>query len=526
QTPSAAPATVEGRVVSTSGEPLRKAELTLRTMGERGAAAGGYRATADNSGNFAFRAVAPGRYMLISERPGYVRQVFGARQGVRGGPPIELVPGQQMTDLVIKMIPHAVVTGKVTDSDGDPVLRASVQALRTRYFRGKRQLMPVGRAEANDLGEYRIFGLSPGKYYFSVSVPQYNFRGPQRSSGGRESGYAATFYPGVADPAQAGAIELSAGTELRGIDFRLSQTPTVRITGRVIDGITNQPAQNVSVMLLPRDGASFGFNRNIGMARGPEATFELAGVAPGSYLLAANRMIQGSRSRATVQQPIEVGTGDIEGVVLALMPPVQLSGIIKVEGQNTASPEGVGVILESEHGPMFNSPSGTVKTGSNFIIEGVGAGSYKVNVFDRTRTLYLKSVRFGERDVTGSVINIAAGAAPGHLEITMSADGGQLTGAVLDGSEQPASGITVVLAPSAGQRDRHWLFKTAVTDQNGGFAIQAIAPGDYTAFAFDALEEGMQLDPEFLMKHQANGTSVEIEERGLENLQLRVIPNE
>ena len=41
--------------------------------------------------------------------------------------------------------------------------------MRSQYFNGKSRMLPTGRvANTNDLGEFRIFGLAPGRYYLSA----------------------------------------------------------------------------------------------------------------------------------------------------------------------------------------------------------------------------------------------------------------------------------------------------------------------------------------------------------------------
>lgn len=51
--------------------------------------------------------------------------------------------------------------------------------------------------------------------------------------------------------------------------------------------------------------------------------------------------------------------------------------------------------------------------------------------------------------VLESGLNLTAGPPAGGLEVVLSTAGAQVEGAVLDGSERPARGATVVLAPEA-----------------------------------------------------------------------------
>ena len=47
-----------------------------------------------------------------------------------------------------------------------------VQVSRLQYMQGRKQLGRSGGATTNDLGEYRVFGLAPGRYYLNANYRQ------------------------------------------------------------------------------------------------------------------------------------------------------------------------------------------------------------------------------------------------------------------------------------------------------------------------------------------------------------------
>jgi len=171
---------VEGRVVSAaSGEPLKKAFVTL----VRTASSAGHprppSTTTDENGHFLLNDVVPGNYSLAADRNGYVRLEY-ASGGVNlsyfgTGTILSLVPGQHVKDVLFRLVPAAVITGRVVDEDNEPLLGATVQALRYGYVRGQRQLVPAGEEQTNDLGEYRIHSMAPGRYYVSAVYGRGNF---------------------------------------------------------------------------------------------------------------------------------------------------------------------------------------------------------------------------------------------------------------------------------------------------------------------------------------------------------------
>ena len=69
----------------------------------------------------------------------------------------------------------SLITGRVVDEFGDPATDVQVSALRYQFVQGTRQLTAAGRVvTTNDIGEYRLFGLSPGQYFVSATYRSNN----------------------------------------------------------------------------------------------------------------------------------------------------------------------------------------------------------------------------------------------------------------------------------------------------------------------------------------------------------------
>src|SRR5205823_5143910 len=142
--------------------PIRKALVTV-TAGGRGAAA--TVVVTDDSGRFVFNALAGGRYQVTASKPGYVNASYGAARPGRPGTPVQLIEGQQLTSIIIKMAHGAVVTGTIFDQNGEPLPSARVTLMRYVFSQqsGERTLQPFGAAgTTDDRGIYRIFGIAPG----------------------------------------------------------------------------------------------------------------------------------------------------------------------------------------------------------------------------------------------------------------------------------------------------------------------------------------------------------------------------
>ncbi len=139
-------ARIEGHVVSQSGEPVRKA--TVRLQG--GQPPTTYVEVSDGAGKFAIEALPPGRFTISASRAGF------------NSPPnstITLQAGQVKTDVEIKLVPLGVISGQVTDQDGDPVVGVYVSAMRVQYNGARRQLGGGAQAQTDDQGNFRILNI-------------------------------------------------------------------------------------------------------------------------------------------------------------------------------------------------------------------------------------------------------------------------------------------------------------------------------------------------------------------------------
>ena len=232
---------VAGTVVSISGEPIRKANVHLQGgSSQPGQLPFNYGESTATNGTFVFDDVAPGRYMLTVEKTGFVATRYGARSNATPGTQFTLTAGMELKDLTLKMTPQGVITGKVLDQDGDPVTTATLQVLRYAYTRGRRHA--ANRAAAtnvNDLGEYRVRRFyTPGRYYISAIVHCNTSVAQHRSGPGRagevQEGAVTTYYPNGADVSGAAAIDVTAGSETRGIDIHLLRAKVYTVRGKAV----------------------------------------------------------------------------------------------------------------------------------------------------------------------------------------------------------------------------------------------------------------------------------------------------
>src|SRR4029453_10631092 len=141
--------------------------------------------------------------------------------------------------------------GRIVDEFGDPVTDVSVSAMRYQYVQGSRRLMPSGRGvQTNDVGEFRVYGLSPGQYFVSATLR--NFMGPQTETTDR-TGYAPTFYPGTGNVAEAKRVSIAPGQSMAAVNITLFPIQTCKVSGIVLDG-DNRPLPGAAVNAMQRIG--------------------------------------------------------------------------------------------------------------------------------------------------------------------------------------------------------------------------------------------------------------------------------
>jgi carboxypeptidase family protein len=325
---------LEGMVMNAStGEPLGKAALTLRRVDAPpgppgyGGPSYSYSATSQASGGFAIAGIEPGKYRLSATRTGFVAVDYGARDYLQPGSTITLEARQRMSGVMLRMTPNGVITGHVVDEDREPVAFLQVQAMRYRYTQGKKQLVSYGGATTNDLGEYRIFGLPPGRYFISVSARRgYGQDRRPAAQTGQEEEYVATYYPGTTEVASASPLEIGPGALFTGADIALGKRRTVHVKGHITDN-TGLERRRPMVMLVPRGPGGVSATRSSGVDA--NGNFDLRGITAGSYTLLATIPDRGRSFSA--KMPVEVGSGSVENLSLTLTPGMTLSGAVRLD---------------------------------------------------------------------------------------------------------------------------------------------------------------------------------------------------
>jgi 5-hydroxyisourate hydrolase-like protein (transthyretin family) len=435
-----------------------------------------------------------------------------------------LRPGQEMKDLQFRLIPSAVIAGRILDEDGEPLPRVNVSALREVYAKGKRSLSTQATAETNDLGEYRLFALAPGRYFVSAVFPHWNRFGNTDTTEDRTAdpqGYAKMYYPGTPDPAKASSFSIKSGEEIPSVEILMRQVLVYRIRGHVYNQITHKPGAGTDIILTAKNqDREWDAGLQQVNVQNQDGSFEIPEVMPGSYALGAYWYDEGKFYSTTTS--VDVGNADVEGIAVTIAPGVVVNGQILWEGKPSLEKDELTVMpMAVDLDIMFHGRA-RVDAGNFFTLKDMSEGTYHPRVEGQSKDCYIKDVRYAGSSVLEDGFTVTRGAA-GLLEITISAHGATVQGNVADADGLPAAGVWAVLVPSAPRRSQNRLYKTQTTDQYGHFILKGIAPGDYQLFSWDEVEQGAWEDADFLKRFEERGEKVTVEEGDLKAVNLTTI---
>jgi hypothetical protein len=508
---------VEGVVVkSTTGEGLKRVTVQLSPIG---LAQQGYSTLTENNGRFVIRDIAPGRYAINVWGNGYMQQAPEKGKGNTQVSILDLTPGKNVSGIAFRMVPPGVITGTIYDQDGDPVTGSQVTAFRVAGSGAHRQVSGGDSGQTNDLGEYRIWGLQPGKYLVAAL-----YQPPQTDPGQpTDEVYLPTFHPSTPDTSQAAEVEVQAGAETSGIDVDLRQAHAVVVRGRVMPDSPVKALRGIYVSLTPRGAeASYSLSNYGGSVQNDSGDFEIRGVPPGPYNLSA--FLNDGKRQLYGRITVEVGDANLDGVTFVLGSPIALAGRFRVEGSNEFDFTRLGLWLLSIDKTM-GSGNTEIKPDGSFVVQSVYDGNYRLRIVGFPEEYYVKSAREGGSEVLESGLTISRSQPPARLEVVLSPDGGRVDGSVLQ-EQHPVGGAWVVLVPDPPHRDREEMYSVKVTDGFGRFSLSGLPPGDFKLFAWEPVQGTNYTDPDFLQAFEDRGTPVHIEERQQQTVQLEVITAE
>jgi hypothetical protein len=380
---------------------------------------------------------------------------------------------------------------------------------------GRRTLELSGVTRTNDRGEYRLFGIRPGRYILAAGgIAPY----PRRTEDINPNDVAAetelTFYPSTIDLDLAKPLDISAVSELRGTDFVLGPQRLFRISGRVsVKGVSSLA---VSAILQPE-----GILENLwGSSSADPSTgsFEISGLRPGLYVLTAT--VDGGQ---TGRMRVRLGERDLDGVELKMEKTGDLLATILLDGEPWHSTPRFATTLGIEDLENDLTSGARLEPDGSVTIANLPPGTFRPYLYNLPPGCYLKTATFGEVDVIENRLKLD-GASSATLKVLVSSKAASLHGIVRDSRNGTVQRAAVVLVPN--RRDRRELYSMAVTNENGEFEFASVAPGEYKVFAWESIDQYAWMDPSVIAQFEDQGRALRFEELSKEAIDVPLIPAE
>lgn len=529
---NAATGSVTGKVVQDpGGQGVRKVVVEL-TPTDTAETAKHYRTATDALGVFRFEGLEPGRYAVEVSRAGYYAIKKNEQEWT-----VKVEGGKDVSELVYKLQPTGVISGRIVDGEGDPVANISVLASR----RGKAVEGPAGSGlnavdlrpgVSNDLGEYRIANLLPGKYEVHAEPTPDLTPAPNPAEKGRQrekAVYAKTYYPGTLEEGQAGTVQVTSGGTVT-VNIGLLANRAYRVSGTLSGMGTPQMSQ---ILLVSRAGVTAQEVLQEG------GKFEFQNMQPGTYearVILVTGIGQGQRptmKMEMVRTPIVVDGADLTGLELVVDAGGTVMGKFRTEDDSQIDWTQMTIVLLAVPEPVAGTGAAELEMlaaalettplndDGSFEIKDVPGGTYQLVVGAKSeayRDYYTKSVTESGREVADTGFTVTGGAG---LEVVVSQKGCSIEGIVTDGDGKPVVNAEVIAVPASGQRMRPDAYQTEKTNAQGQYLLRGMNPGKYVVIALDNPHEDLR-SQEFFGKYGSAGEQVELTEGDKKNLPLKV----
>lgn len=469
---------ITGRVICEGGHMPVLLQVSVWTPRDRG---NSRRVVIDEAGRFRADDLPPGAYFVNVYAPGYVSD--DAPQSQRY---------YRIGDIVtLRLKRGGVITGTVTDSNGEPIAGVQVRAIGVRDAQGRRiRATPGGGKATDDRGIYRIYGIPPGSYQV-VTTPLY--KAPTEIEI-----VVPTYYPSSTRDT-AGEVSVQAGQEVTNIDIRIRNEGGHTVSG-VVRGAIPQDGRSGRVW-VGISQADNGLADWTTMVYGDENnSFAIHGLVDGDYVVSA-RVLGDEIEAASAPVRAKVKGGDVTGLELKVSTLGSISGRMLLERKEALEcKDKLGATLEesllsirrdlvkNEVSNFLLSPSSVVPDEKGeFKVVSLEQARYRIETRLPSEAWYVRSITLPAPnnktiDLSAGGVAVKQGEKVSDLTITITEGAAAIRGKVVAATEGASlpSRLRLHLIPAEQEAAEDILrYREITIEPDATFALTNLAPGKY-----------------------------------------------
>jgi hypothetical protein len=423
--------------------------------------------------------------------------------------------------ITLKLAPEAIISGTVTDQDGQPLQGLHVQLKMLQVRNGLRRWQQMQSTTTNVEGEFRFAELVAGKYSLATG-----FQIDGLPDAASSVGFAPVTYPPLSGNEEA-ALTLAWGDHIEA-NLNPPAQKLYAVTGHV-DG---PPTQGVN---FEAESSNGGVIRPV--VRFNRATGDFRLLLPsGSYHLQLHTFV--AREQMIGTREILISEAPLRDISMSVAPlatiPVEVEyQNVNPSSQDTQTPQplfpnvGLEDVDTARSGREFNAqPSQPSSSpGDSLAIRDVEPGQYRLLARPQP-PWYLSSASCGGLDLTREPLAIAGSAAGCTIHAVLRNDSAALKWSINENSQ---TGRTFVYAfPFVDSGQSTAAPNTQPQQASSGIegSLDGLAPGRYLVIALDHPQELPYREVDVARRYLSLGKEVTLTANGKSEVQLDVVAGE
>lgn len=436
------------------------------------------RSTTDELGNYRIAGISPGQCLVIPMAPAFVVTDYSVGST---GKIVMIGSGENVEGIDFVLTRGGVVTGKVTDADGRPIIEERLSLIQADQNKPAILASPnwPKATQTDDRGIYRLFGIPAGHYRVAVGLLESRGVVPV----GRRQ-YQQTFFPGTTNFLKAGIVEVSEGGETANVDIVIGGTvQSFSANGQILDE-TERPLSGLRCGLARLTGDRVANFVSVTCFSNGRGQFEIAGLLPGRYAV----FVEPHQIEKSYSEPVrfEIQDKDVDGLLVKTTSGASLAGRVVIDGADKAmmaklTQMRLNLYVDSPANAFPNWHAATINPDGSFYMEGIQPGTASFNVVTSTdvrltkNLLILYTERYGIEQSQG--IRLTAGDRIDGLTVRVANGTGVVRGEMKYENGSLPAGLRVAIRVT--RTDKTSPLTGTEVDARGRFLIPRLPAGSY-----------------------------------------------